>query len=148
MCPKLCQNSAANRQSCSKIIDKMMLVRGSPCKNNAQMMLPEGSPTLTLSKMLLSLSSSLIKLCYNNKKISYKITETEYERPVMTYTDKLSKSQIQELLVDYEQVKNVEELMKIPIGTHLRYFDNKNNLMKFRTGGILTVNSGLPEYLI
>jgi hypothetical protein len=38
--------------------------------------------------------------------------------------------------------------MKIPIGTHLRYFDNKNNQMKFRTGGILTVNSGLPEYII
>jgi len=84
----------------------------------------------------------------NNKKISYKITETEYERPALTYTDKLSKSQIQELLVDYEQVKNIEEIMKIPIGTHLRYFDNKNNQMKFRTGGILTVNSGLPEYII
>ena len=40
----------------------------------------------------------------NNKKISYKITETNYERPVMTYTDKLSKSQIQELLIDYEQI--------------------------------------------
>ena len=67
---------------------------------------------------------------------------------MITYTDKLSKTQIQELLVDYEQVKSVEELMKIPIGTHLRYFDNKNNQMKFRTGGILTVNSGLPEYII
>ena len=84
----------------------------------------------------------------NNKKISYKITETEYERPIMTYTDKLSTSQIQELLIDYEQIKNIEELMKVPIGTHLRYFDNKNNQMKFRTGGILTVNTGLPDYII
>jgi len=38
--------------------------------------------------------------------------------------------------------------MKVPIGTHLRYFDTKNNQMKFRTGGILTVNTGLPDYII
>ena len=38
----------------------------------------------------------------NNKKISYKITETEYERPVITYTDKLSKTQIQEFIPEFD----------------------------------------------
>ena len=83
-----------------------------------------------------------------DKKISYKISNTEYKKPEITYTDKLSKNQIQELLADYEKINNIEELKKVPIGTHIRYFDIKNNEMKFRTGGILTVNTGLPDYII
>ena len=76
-----------------------------------------------------------------------KISETKYKRPIITYTDKLSKQQIKELLIDYEQIKSLEELQNISSGTHLRYFEKKNNELKFRTGGILTV-SGFPEYLI
>ena len=84
----------------------------------------------------------------NNKKISYKISDTEYEKPDITYTEKLTKTQIQELLADYEKINDINELKNVPIGTHIRYFDIKNNEMKFRTGGILTVNNGLPEYII
>lgn len=76
-----------------------------------------------------------------------KISETKYERPLITYTDKLSKQQVKELLIDYEQIKSYNELQNIPAGTHLRYFEKKNNELKFRTGGILTV-SGFPDYLI
>jgi hypothetical protein len=76
-----------------------------------------------------------------------KISETIYKRPLITYTDKLSKQQVKELLVDYEQIKSLDELQNITSGTHLRYFEKKNNELKFRTGGILTV-SGFPEYLI
>lgn len=76
-----------------------------------------------------------------------KISETKYKRPLITYTDKLSKQQVKELLIDYEQIKSLDELQNIPAGTHLRYFEKKNNELKFRTGGILTV-SGFPEYLI
>lgn len=71
-----------------------------------------------------------------------------YKRPDITYTDKLSNIQIKQLLYDYEQVKNVNELMGIPPGTHLRYFEMKDKELKFRTGGIITVNSGLPDYII
>ena len=76
-----------------------------------------------------------------------KISETKYKRPLITYTDKLSKQQVKELLIDYEQIKSLDELQNISSGTHLRYFEKKNNELKFRTGGILTV-SGFPEYLI
>ena len=71
-----------------------------------------------------------------------------YKRPEITYTDKLSKDQIKELLIDYEKINNITELINIPSGTHLRYFEMKNKELKFRTGGILTVNSGLPDYII
>ena len=84
----------------------------------------------------------------NDKKLNLKISETEYERPLITHTEKLSKEQIQTLLEDYEQVKSINDLLKISIGTHLRYFDTRDGNMKFRTGGVLTVNTGLPDYII
>lgn len=77
-----------------------------------------------------------------------RISDTKYTRPILTYTDKLSKQQVKELLIDYEQIKSLEDLQNIIQGTHLRYFEKKGNELKFRTGGILTVNSGFPEYLI
>jgi len=71
-----------------------------------------------------------------------------YKKPDITYTEKLSKSQVRQLLYDYEEIKNIKELEKIDPGTHLRYFEDKDGEMKFRTGGILTINTGFPEYLV
>jgi len=88
------------------------------------------------------------KILSESGNITKKISETNYTRPILTYTDKLSKQQVKELLIDYEQIKSLEELKNIPSGTHLRYFEKKNNELKFRTGGILTVTSGFPEYFI
>ena len=82
------------------------------------------------------------------KKISNRISETNYIRPQLTYTDKLSKEQVKELLVDYEQIKTLQQLQNINSGSHLRYFEYKDGELKFRTGGILTIVSGLPDYII
>jgi hypothetical protein len=71
-----------------------------------------------------------------------------YIKPDITYTEKLSKVQVRQLLYDYEEIKNIKELEKIELGTHIRYFEDKDGEMKFRTGGILTVNTGFPDYLI
>ena len=95
----------------------------------------------------------------NKKEITKEITKEtnlqknqenkdKYKKPEITYTDKLSKSQIRQLLFDYEEIKSLDELQKIEPGTHLRYFENKDNELKFRTGGILTVIKGFPDYLI
>jgi hypothetical protein len=89
-----------------------------------------------------------IELNKLENKIKNQQNKDNYKRPEITYTDKLSKSQIKELLIDYERVNDVKELGKIPPGTHLRYFEMKNKQLKFRTGGVLTVNSGLPDYII
>ena len=84
----------------------------------------------------------------SSQKISNRISDTNYKRPPLTYTDKLSKEQVKELLIDYEQIKSLDELKNIQTGTHLRYFEYKDNELKFRTGGILTVKTGIPDYLI
>lgn len=80
----------------------------------------------------------------NEKKIK-SIKDSNYERPVLTYTDKLSKQEIETLLMEYEKV---EDLNNIPLGTHIRYFEDKDGELKFRTGGILTIKKGLPVYCI
>lgn len=68
-----------------------------------------------------------------------------YVRPAVTNTDLLSKEQIEELLEDY---KEVEDIMKVPLGVHLRYFTLINGKQCFRRGGLLHKNTGLPEYVI
>lgn len=80
-----------------------------------------------------------------NKRKPQKLKDSDYERPILTYTDKLSKQEIETLLIDYEKV---DDLDKIPAGTHIRYFENKDGELKFRVGGILTIKSGLPVYCI
>jgi hypothetical protein len=75
-----------------------------------------------------------------------KISDTNYDRPELTYTDLLTKKDIEGLLLDYEKV-DVDKLDKILIGTHIRYFENKDGELKFRVGGILKVK-GLPDYII
>jgi len=87
----------------------------------------------------------------NTKELQLKKNQQDkdnYVKPNITYTEKLSKAQVRQLLYDYEEIKNIKELEKIEPGTHLRYFEDKDGEMKFRTGGILTVNTGFPDYLI
>lgn len=79
-----------------------------------------------------------------NKKKPNKISDTTFDRPELTYTDLLTKKDIEGLLLDYEKV---DDLDSVKIGTHIRYFENKDGELKFRVGGILKVK-GLPNYII
>ena len=72
-------------------------------------------------------------------------TKKGYTRPETTYTDQLSKEQIEEKLEDYAKV---EDMFKVPLGVHIRYFSNSNGKMLFRMGGQLYNNRGLPDYVI
>lgn len=71
--------------------------------------------------------------------------KNNYERPATTFTDQLSAEQIKERLEDYSKV---DDIYKVPLGVHLRYFINKDGQMLFRMGGQLHKNTGLPEYVI
>ena len=73
------------------------------------------------------------------------IKDSDYNRPQLTYTDKLSKKEIETLLLDYEKV---DDLSAVPSGTHIRYFEDKDGELKFRVGGTLTIKTGLPVYCI
>jgi hypothetical protein len=79
-----------------------------------------------------------------NKEEDKPFTKNGYVRPETTYTEQLSQEQIAEKLEDY---KKVDDLYKIHLGTHLRYFSNINGKLVFRMGGILHNNNGLPEYV-
>ena len=79
------------------------------------------------------------------KKVPNSIKNSNYVRPEITYTDKLSKKEIEALLIDYEQVNDLND---VPQGTYIRYFEDKDGVMKFRVGGVLTIKTGLPDYCI
>ena len=72
-------------------------------------------------------------------------TKKGYTRPDATYTDQLSKEQIEEKLEDY---KKVDDMFQVPLGVHIRYFSNVNGKLTFRMGGQLHKNTGLPDYVI
>ncbi len=74
-----------------------------------------------------------------NKKIK------NYERPKTTFTDNLDKEEVEKKLEDYQKV---EDLTKVPLGTHLRYFTKKDGDLVFRMGGVLKANTGLPKFVI
>lgn len=74
-----------------------------------------------------------------------KFTKNGYSRPDTTYTEQLSKEQIEEKLEDYTKI---DDIFHVPLSTHLRYFIKKDNKLVFRMGGQLHKNNGLPEYVI
>ena len=68
-----------------------------------------------------------------------------YKRPKKTYTDKLTDDDIEDMLEDYIEVENINQ---VPLGSHLRYFTIIKGEKKFRTGGFLHRNDGLPAYVM
>jgi len=75
-----------------------------------------------------------------------RLTKSGYSRPDKTYTDMLTKDQILDKLDGYKQV---DDLFKVPLGSHIRYFKKlPNGKDKFCMGGFLHKNDGLPKYVI
>ena len=68
-----------------------------------------------------------------------------YSRPKSTFTDNLSKEDVEKKLEDY---KKVDDITQVLIGTHLRYFAKKDGDLIFRMGGNLKSNTGLPKFVI
>ena len=62
-----------------------------------------------------------------------------------TFTESLTVKEIEQKLENYTKVDNITE---VTIGTHLRYFDIRNETPLFRMGGVLHKNSGLPDYVV
>ena len=74
--------------------------------------------------------------------------DTEYKRPIETYTDKLTKDEIAQKLEDYKKVP-YDEINNIKLGEHMRYFvKNDDGTYSFRMGGVLRNKTGLPNYII
>lgn len=73
------------------------------------------------------------------------IVENDIENEKKTFTGNLTKEEINEKLQDY---KLVDDISKVPLGTHMRYFVNKNGEKLFRMGGNLKRNLDLPKFVI
>ena len=77
--------------------------------------------------------------------------DTDYKRPKSTIQDKLSADEIQEKLEDYIEV---EDISKVPLNTHLRYFTivtepkKKTSKKMFRLGGFLSNKNEYEKYVI
>jgi hypothetical protein len=73
--------------------------------------------------------------------------DTIYKRPKRTYTDKINedKDEIIDKLEDYVEVNDIG---KVKLGTHIRYFKIENNVKKLILGGNLIGINGLPNYVL
>jgi len=76
-----------------------------------------------------------------------------YKKPNETFTERLDEQDIKDKLSNYVKVDDIEELGKLPLGIHLRYFsivrDKKNNITKkFRMGGFLFNKSNYEKYVV
>ena len=69
----------------------------------------------------------------------------EGEDEKKTFTSNLTKDEINEKLQDY---KLVDDISKVPLGTHLRYFIMKDGNQLFRMGGNLKRNLDLPKFVV
>ena len=69
-----------------------------------------------------------------------------YKKPDVTFQEQLTKEQIAEKMDGYEKV---DDVMDVPLGTHLRYFlfDNAGKA-SFRTGGTLTNKTNGMVYVV
>lgn len=82
----------------------------------------------------------------NNNNWTSKLKNSNYDRPKQTYTDKLTDDDILDKLDGYRQI---DDINKVQLGTHLRYFQlMSDGEKKFRMGGFLFKNDGIPDYVI
>ena len=70
-----------------------------------------------------------------------------YQRPQKTYQERLTNQDIKNILKDYIMV---EDINKVPIGTHVRYFitDQESKKKKFRLGGMITKIDPFGRYIM
>ena len=91
-------------------------------------------------------NKKVIKVPSKNKQKIIESDEESYDDPLKPKQDKLSKEEIKDLLKEYTKVNDNSELK---IGTHVRYFNiDKGGELKFRMGGEIMLNNGLPDYII
>jgi hypothetical protein len=68
-----------------------------------------------------------------------------YEKPELTYQEKLTKNDIYKKLEGYEQVDNIAN---VNLNTHVRYFIKDGENFLFRMGGFLVNKSNPDLYVI
>ena len=80
-----------------------------------------------------------------------RLANDDYKRPKKTKQDNLTATEIKEMLEDYIEV---EEISKVALNTHLRYFSEKENPTTkkkekvFRMGGFLVNKNNYEKFIV
>jgi hypothetical protein len=74
-------------------------------------------------------------------------------RPKETFQSQLTEAEIEDRLKLYKKIDNVEEIAKLPLNTHIRYFsvtkdDKGKKIKKFRLGGFLNNKDNYDKYIV
>ena len=74
-------------------------------------------------------------------------------RPKETFQSQMTEAEIEDKLKLYKKIDNIEELAKLPLTTHLRYYsvtkdDKGKKIKKFRLGGFLNNKDEYDKYII
>lgn len=84
--------------------------------------------------------------------MSNRLGNDAYKRPKQTLQDKLTKEEIAEKLVGYKEVKDLEDLKDMALGTEIRYFifqkEGNKVVKKFRLGGKLINKDNADKYVV
>ena len=72
-----------------------------------------------------------------------RIGKDNYKKPTVTNREKLTKDDIINLLENYEEVEDIDN---VPLYTHVRYITYKDNKQQFFPGGVIIVKS--KKYII
>lgn len=72
-------------------------------------------------------------------------TTNNYVRPEKTFTDSLTSEDIEKKLEDYIKIN---DLGQVALGTHIRYFQEKDGKLLFRMGGVLKRNQDATQFII
>lgn len=75
-----------------------------------------------------------------------RISQDEYQRPIQTYTEKLTRNDIKNKLEDYIKIDNIKDLK---VGQHIRYFiKSDDETLKFRSGGTIIKIDKMYKYIV
>jgi hypothetical protein len=84
--------------------------------------------------------------------MSIRLGNDDYKRPKQTLQEKFTKEEIEEKLIGYVLVNDIDELKSLPIGTEIRYFsfikEGKKVVKKFRLGGKLLNKDNADKYIV
>jgi hypothetical protein len=81
------------------------------------------------------------------------LSSSKISKQKITYQSKLTDADIEEKLKLYKKIDSVEEIPKLPLNTHIRYFSvtkdpSGKKIKQFRLGGFLDNKDNYDKYII
>ena len=81
------------------------------------------------------------------------LSSSKISKQKVTYQSKLTDAEIEEKLKLYKKLDSIEEIPKLPLNTHIRYFSvtkdpSGKKIKQFRLGGFLDNKDNYDKYII